>query len=61
MSYSMKKKQNKFSFLDLEVICEKDKFATTIYRKSTFSGVCSKSESFLPSVYKYGMVYTLFY
>ena len=30
-------------------------------RKPTFSGVYSNFESFLPSVYKFGMVYTLVY
>ena len=52
-------RQNKFSFLDIEVIREQGKFSTTIYRKSTFSGVSCNFESFLPSFYKFGMVYTL--
>ena len=39
----------------LELFC---KFTTTVYRKPTFSGVYSNCESFLPSVYKFGMVYT---
>ena len=34
-------KGNKLSFLDIEIICEQGKFTTTIYRKSTFSGVYS--------------------
>ena len=60
MSFSMQtEKQNKFSFLDIEVIREQGKFSTTIYRKPTFSGVYCNFESFLPSVYKFGMVYTL--
>ena len=54
-------KENKLSFLDVEVIREQGKFTTTIYRKPTFSGVYSNFESFLPSVYKFGMVYTLVY
>ena len=44
-------RQNKFYFLDVEVIREQFKFKTTIYDKSTFSAVCSNFESFLPSVY----------
>ena len=32
-------RQNKFCFLDIEVIQEQGKFSTTIYRKPTFSGV----------------------
>ena len=55
------KKENKLFFLDVEVIREQGKFTTTIYRKPTFSGVYSNFESFLPSVYKFGIVYTLVY
>ena len=44
-----------------QVIREQGKFTTTVYRKPTFSGVYSNFESFLPSVYKFGMVYTLVY
>ena len=47
MSFSMEtERQNKFSFLDIEVIREQGKFSTTIYRKPTFSGVYSNFESF---------------
>ena len=56
MSFSIEtEKENKVSFLDVEIIRE---HATTVYRKPTFSGVYS---NFLPSVYKFGMAYTLFY
>ena len=62
MSFSMEtKKGNKLSFLDVEVIREQGKFTTTIYRKPTFNGVYGNFESFLPSVYKFDMVYTLVY
>ena len=40
---------------------EQDKFTTTIYWKPTFNGVYSSFERFLPSVYNFGMVYTLVY
>ena len=56
-----REKENKLSFLDVEIIREQGKFTTTIYRKPTFSGVYSNFESFLPSVYKFGKVYTLVY
>ena len=60
MSFSMEsKKENKLSFLDIEVIREQGKFITTIYRKPFFGGVYSNFESVLPSVYKFDMVYTL--
>ena len=46
MSFSMEtEKENKLSFLDVEVIREQDKFTNTIYRKPTFSGVYSNFES----------------
>ena len=62
MSFSFEQEKNgMFSFLDVEVSREKGKFVTTIYRKPTFSGVYTHFESFLPTVYKFGMVYTLVY
>ena len=36
-----RKKENKLSFLDVEIIREQGKFITIIYRKPTFSGVYS--------------------
>ena len=39
MSFSMEKeRENKLSFLDVEIIREQDKFTTTDYQKPTFSG-----------------------
>ena len=47
MSFSTEtQKENKLSFLDVEVIPEQSKFTTTIYRKPTFSGEYSNFESF---------------
>ena len=61
-SFSMEtEEENKLSFLFAEVICEQGKFTTTIYRQPTFSGVYSNFESFLPWLYKLGIVYTLIY
>ena len=62
MSFSFEQEKNgKLSFLDVEVSREKGKFVTTVYRKPTFSGVYTHFESFLPTVYTFGMVYTLVY
>ena len=62
MSFFFEKEKNgKLSFLDVEVSREKGKFVTTVYRKPTFSGVYINFESFLSTVYKYGMVYTVAY
>ena len=41
-------------FLDINIFCENDKFATNDYRKNTFSGVYTKFKSFLPETYKIG-------
>ena len=48
-------------FLDVLVSREEGKFTTNIYRKPTFSGVFTNFESFLPSSYKNGLVFTLLY
>ena len=62
MSFFMEtEKDNKLSFLDAEVIPKQGKFTTTVFRKPTFIGVYSNFESFLSSVYKFGMVYTVVY
>ena len=60
MSFTIETGQNnKISFLDVNVICEQSKFITSIYRKPTFSGVCTHFDSFVPDTYKIGMIYTL--
>ena len=62
ISFSMEiEKENKLSFLDIEIIREKDKFTTAIYRKPTLSGIYSNFKSFLRSDSKFGMAYTLLY
>ena len=62
MPFSFKQEKNgKLSFLDVEVSLGKGNFVTTVYRKPTFSGVYTHFESFLPTVYKFGIVYTLAY
>ena len=62
MSFTIeRKKQNRMSFLDAEIIREDKTFTTSVYRKPTFSGVYTYFDSFLPSTYKFGSVYTLAY
>ena len=57
MSFSMEtEKETKLSFLYVEIIRQQGKFTTTIYRKPTFSGLYTNYESFLPAVYKFGVV-----
>ena len=55
MSFTIEsEKPNRMSFLDVEII-RKDK------TKPTFSGVYTHFDSFLPSIYKFGNVYTIAY
>ena len=60
MSFSFEQEINgKLSFLDVEVSRQQGKFVTTVYRKPIFSGVYTHFDSFLPTVYKVGVIYTL--
>ena len=62
MSFTIEReKQNRISFLDTAIIREHKTFTTSVYRKPTFSGVYTHFDSFLPSTYKFGNVYTLAY
>ena len=62
MSFSFEQEINsKLLFLDIEVSQQQGKFVTTVYSKPTFSGVYTHFDSFLPLVYKVGMIYTLAY
>ena len=60
MSFTIeRKKQNRMSSLDIEIIPEDKTFTTSVYCKPTFSGVYTHFDSFLPSTYQFGIVYTL--
>ena len=54
-----KKKNDKMSFVDIEILRENGKFVTTVYHKSIFGGVYIYFESFLPTTPKFDMFYTL--
>ena len=54
-------KDNRMSFLDVNIICKKDKFTTSVYRKPTFSEIYTHFDSFLPSSNKIGLLHTLLY
>ena len=55
--------QNSFSFLDIKIIrnTEKKVFETSVYRKSTFSGVFTNFKSFIPMTYKTGLLETMLF
>ena len=52
---------NKLPFLDIEISRVNGNFVTSLYRKSTFSGVYLNFNSYLPREYKEGLLYTLLY
>ena len=54
-------KDNRMSFLDVNIIREKDKFTTSVYCKPTFSGIYTHFDSFLPSRIKISLLHTLLY
>ena len=60
MSFTMEnEKDNRMSFLDVNMIRGKNKFATFVYCKPTFSGIYTHFNSFLPSGNKIGLLHTL--
>ena len=52
-------KDNSFSFLDVKICREKDKFTTSVFRKDMFSGVYTNFSSFVALKHKFGLVHTL--
>ena len=52
-------KDNSFSLLDVNICREKDKFITSVFRKNTFSGVCTNFSSCVALKHKFALVYTL--
>ena len=54
-------KDNRMSFLDVNIIREKDKVTTSVYCKPSFSGIYTHFDSFLPSSNKIGLLHTLLY
>ena len=66
MAFSFEQEVNgKSPFLDVDVSRLQgdvsQRISTTVYRKPTFSGVYSHFDSFLPTDYKVGMIYTVGY
>ena len=54
-------KGNPFSFLDVRICREKGKSTTSVFRKDTFSGVCTNFSSFVGLEHKFDLVCTSFY
>ena len=47
------------SFLDVKICKEKDKSATSVFRKDMFTGVCTNFSSFVSLEPKFSLAYTL--
>ena len=54
-----KEEDYRLPFLDIKIFRENDKFATSVYRKKTFSGVYSNFKSFIPKTCKIGLIKSL--
>ena len=59
-------KNNNFSFLDIKICRENNKFTTSVFRKPTFSGVFTNFDSFIQTwfswfSYKHGLMNTLIF
>ena len=62
MSFTIEReKQNRMSFLDIAILREDKTFTSSVHRKATFSAVYTHFDSFLPSTYKFGTIYTMAY
>ena len=51
--------KNSMSFLDIKITRNNNKFMTSVYRKSSFSGVFTNFVSFIPNSCKYNLLFTL--
>ena len=51
----------KLSFLDIKISRDKNQFITLVYRKTTFSGIFSHFNTFIPRGYKFNLVSTLIF
>ena len=47
------------SFRDVYIVREQSKFTTSAYHKTTFSGIYTHFNSFLPSTHKIDMIHIL--
>ena len=48
-----------FSFLEVKITHSNNQLVTSVFRKTTFSGVFTSFKSFMLVVYKFGIVYIL--
>ena len=56
-----KETDNSLPFLDIKILRENNTFATSIFRKETFTGLYTNYKSLIPSAYKKGLIFTLLF
>ena len=62
MKFSLEKENDDhLSFSDINIFREKGKFVTNVYRKKNFSGVYTNFNSFIPEIYKTGLIESLLF
>ena len=61
IKFTFEVEKNDFSFLDVKICRENNKFTTSVFRKPTFSGVFTNFDSFTLISYKHGLVNTLMF
>ena len=61
ITFTFEVEKNNFSFLDVKICRENNKFTTSVFRKPTFSGVFTKFDSFIPISYTHGLVNALIF
>ena len=54
-------KEGKLPFLDMQIDRNSGNMVTSVYRKPTFKGVYTHFHSFIPSIYKFGLLSTLLF
>ena len=59
IKFTFEHEHNTFSFLNVKICRENNELTTSVYRKPTFSGVFTNFKSFIATVQKFGLVYTL--
>ena len=53
---SQTENENSILFLDIKITRDNNKFMTSVYRKPTFSGVCTKFGSLISTSFKYNLL-----
>ena len=62
INFSLEKENDgRLSFLDINIFRQNRKFVTNVYQKKTFSGVYINFNSYIPEIYKTGLIKSLLF